>query len=718
MARRDSRMNTRHFFAWGLLGALASATWAGGSPEESMLLIDPARPDSMYIANYYMHARDIPGMNALYMNPTAVDYWAFVDENLPALFGDMANKNVRDHIDYITVAPADSFYISAPGLVSGSCSAPVTRFSISAVYTMTIHTAGILGGNMTSHRSNYYFGHDNAPWGFDSRIRWILGEPSPDNTGQYYTLGAYLGYTGERGNTVEEIIEMIDRGVAADGTRPDGTSYYMQTTDIRSEVRHDYYPTAVADMTGLGGAAEHLYAVLPTGRHDCLGIMTGLASPNIDGTDMTILPGAICDHLTSWAATFDVSSQVKLSRWIANGASGSWGTVEEPCAIAGKFPHPRVFIYYCQGLSLGEAYFRSAEYLPFQGLLYGDPLTRPFAYLPTVNVADAPAGPVSGVIALTPTATTTHPTARIEAFRLLVDGVTRGLAAPGEQFTLDTETLSDGWHDLRVLAYDDTIQRFTGRWIGSLTTNNRGRSATLNFPTTTGDLSTAFGFTIDAGGAGTLEKRLIHNGRVVAVDENVPLGPAVHGLTLGAGPVRVTPEVLYDDGERVRGEPIDIQIAYAAGTPSGQPPRAYSFTKYVLPSETFVVELPATFDDMNTTLSYELLTTPTQATVVTGSSSYRLMTPIEGASGTDEFTFQVHGAAGDSNIATVTLVYYACLGDLDGSHRVGLSDLAILLGNYGATSGAVYTDGDMDGDGDVDLADLAALLGYYGNICF
>jgi len=717
MTRRDSWMKTRSILAWATLVVLASAVRAGGSPEESMLLIDPSRADSMYIANYYMHARDIPGVNALYMDPTAVDYWTFVDENLPGLFGDIANKGIRDHIDYITVAPADSFYIDAPGLVACSCPVVVTRFSISAVYTMSIHTAAILGGNMASHRPNRYFGLDNAAWGFDSNTRWYLGEPSPDS-GQYYTLGAYLGYTGQLGNTVAEILDMIDRSVAVDGTRPTGTYYYMQTEDIRSTPRHGYYPTAVTDMAGLGGAAEHLYAVLPTGRHDCLGIMTGLASPNIDGEDMTILPGAICDHLTSWAATFDISSQVKLSRWIVAGASGSWGTVEEPCAIAGKFPHARAFIYYQQGLSLGEAYFRSAEYLPFQGLLYGDPLTRPFAYLPTVDVSDAPAGPVSGVITLTPTATTAHPTAQIEAFRLLVDGVTRGLAAPAEQFTLDTETLSDGWHDLRVLVYDDTTQRFTGRWIGSLTTNNRGRTATLSFPEAAGNLSTKHDFSIDVGGAGVLEERLIHNGRVVAIDENVPPGSVVHGLMLGAGPVRVTPEVLYDDGERVRGEPVELEIAYEAGVPSGEPPSAYSFTKYVLPSETFVVELPATFDDMNTPLSYELLTSPPQATVVPGSGAYRVMTPNEGATGTDEFTFQVHSAAGDSNVATVTLVYYACLGDFDGNHRVDLADLANLLSFYGMTSGAVYTDGDMDGDEDVDLADLAELLSNYGDICY
>jgi hypothetical protein len=58
-----------------------------------------------------------------------------------------------------------------------------------------------------------------------------------------------------------------------------------------------------------------------------------------------------------------------------------------------------------------------------------------------------------------------------------------------------------------------------------------------------------------------------------------------------------------------------------------------------------------------------------------------------------------------------------CPGDLDGDNDIDLTDLAILLGNYGMTSGAVYEDGDLDEDGDVDLSDLASLLGVYGTTC-
>jgi hypothetical protein len=58
-----------------------------------------------------------------------------------------------------------------------------------------------------------------------------------------------------------------------------------------------------------------------------------------------------------------------------------------------------------------------------------------------------------------------------------------------------------------------------------------------------------------------------------------------------------------------------------------------------------------------------------------------------------------------------------CPGDLDGDDDVDLSDLSILLANYGMTSGAEYEDGDLDGDGDVDLTDLSGLLAVYGTSC-
>ncbi|GMU80434.1 MAG: hypothetical protein AMXMBFR47_03050 [Planctomycetota bacterium] len=58
-----------------------------------------------------------------------------------------------------------------------------------------------------------------------------------------------------------------------------------------------------------------------------------------------------------------------------------------------------------------------------------------------------------------------------------------------------------------------------------------------------------------------------------------------------------------------------------------------------------------------------------------------------------------------------------CPGDLDGSGAISIQDLALLLSNFGTTSGAGADDGDLDGDGDVDIQDLANLLSVFGTDC-
>jgi hypothetical protein len=60
--------------------------------------------------------------------------------------------------------------------------------------------------------------------------------------------------------------------------------------------------------------------------------------------------------------------------------------------------------------------------------------------------------------------------------------------------------------------------------------------------------------------------------------------------------------------------------------------------------------------------------------------------------------------------------YEPIVGDIDGDGDVDLSDLAALLGSYGACAGDPAYDAaaDLDGSGCIDLADLAQLLANYG----
>jgi hypothetical protein len=641
-----------------LLAALACASplQAGGSPENALLVIDPTNPVSLHVGNYYRAARSIPAANVVYFSPNPGAYTTFADNTHYAFFGTLENQAIADHIDYVILTPGTEFFVAAAGLVSDACS-PVNRFAATAPFTLAFHREVILPGT-NSQISNGYFAADNTAIGFDSGTPWAGGSPNLA-VGRRYFIGAMLGYDGTLGNTLPEILAMIDRSVAVDGTHPAGTFYFMQTTDLaRSGPRHGAYPAAAQALTNLGFAAQHLFANLPPAGTSPLGIMTGLADPLIDTTAFNLVPGAFCDHLTSFAATFDIPSQTKLSRWIAKGASGSSGTVEEPCNYAGKFPHARMHVHYAQGLSLGEAWLRSLGYAPFQQLFVGDPLTRPFAHIPSVDLSGVPAGPAAGTLAFQPSATTTHPTAQIGGFELLVDGVAYAQAGPGGTLTFETTAFADGWHELRLLAFDDSSVKSTGRWIGAIEIDNHARAASLSANVSSGELSTRFEFSAAGSGASVSELRLLQGGRVVAASSTSPATLAVFGRTLGAARSRLQLEVQFSDGLLARSAPIEIEVSGTSSTPSGAAPLAFSYTKRLRNDQVGIVELPATFDDALSDGAWTLIGAPANAVILLPTSApYRFVRPNPGAQGSDSLTFQVTTPSGTSAVATVTLTY-------------------------------------------------------------
>src|SRR5439155_20914049 len=95
---------------------------------------------------------------------------------------------------------------------------------------------------------------------------------------------------------------------------------------------------------------------------------------------------------------FDNGSQTKLTEFLRYGAAGASGTVAEPLAIWMKFPLPYVHVHYAEGCSLAEAFYQSV-FGPYQLLIVGDPLARPFAKFAQVTLAAAK-GPLSGTVTL------------------------------------------------------------------------------------------------------------------------------------------------------------------------------------------------------------------------------------------------------------------------------------------------------------------------------
>lgn len=652
-------------------GLAAGQVHAGGGPENLVLIIHPANAESMYIGNYYKHARNVPDANVLYMDPWSVDFATLTSQKLAALTGTLANRGLADHIDYVLISPSPQFSVPIPGTLisSAGCPQQVTRIAISSAYTLAHLAPQINAGGQTVMRANQFFSTNDTAQAFSHSVKWLGGVPSGSASAEQYYVGCLLGHISGLANSVNEILAMIDRSVAVDGTRPPGTFYFMKTPDaIRSNPRDPHFPAAIAAIQALGGQAVQITGQwLPTGNHDVLGVVTGASDPGIDAADMTIIPGAFCDHLTSFAGTLDSALQEKMTRWIAkgsppNGASGTAGTVQEPCVfgagITGKFPHPRLHVWYYQGASLGEALFRSIQWAPFQTLFYGDPLTRPFAYLPTVTVPDAPGGTVSGTIVLTPNASTSHPSGAILTHDLYVDGLRVATVNAGQAFSLDTTTLADGHHDLRVVTYDNTTVASQGRWVGTLTTNNFGRNVTLGVNPPSGHLSTLFQATLNASGGAVSEVRLLHNGRVAAAANGAGAVFDLLGNVFGGGTVRLIAEAIYTDGKRARSAPLALPVTFANPPAGGVPnnaPVAYGHTVEVTEFAPLLLELPGS-DREDGFLLHVVIGQPAQA-VIEGTGPTVVLKPNLTATGMDTVAFVVNDGQVSSNTAFINIKY-------------------------------------------------------------
>ena len=181
------------------------------------------------------------------------------------------------------------------------------------------------------------------------------------------------------GKTISDAKKMIDNGVKSDGTQPSGSAYIMNTSDGTRSLRAKNFPTmnlgyALSDKIN----AEIVNANFVTDKEDALFYFQGIQKvENLDKNKYP--PGAVADHLTSYGGMLTDSGQMSILEFIANGATGSFGTVSEPCAYPEKFPNPTTMIKkYTEGDALIMAYWKSISQT-FQGVFVGEPMATPWA---------------------------------------------------------------------------------------------------------------------------------------------------------------------------------------------------------------------------------------------------------------------------------------------------------------------------------------------------
>ena len=311
-------------------------------------------------------------------------------------------------------------------------------------------------------RMDTQFSHFEKPHGFRSSYHWnryLL--PQPNNDSDRYYLSAMLAYTGQRGNSLPEIKYYLERSTASDGSHPKGTVYLMENGDIRAEARQPWYNDTCALLQEMGKKCEILSrgvgsrrGILPENRQDIIGLVAGTRGFKWKASNSKLLPGAIADSFTSYGGDFDNRKQTKLTEFLRQGAAGSSGAVTEPYNFPEKFPLPLMHYYYASGYSLAESWYQAVA-SPYQALLVGDPLSRPFADFssPQLTRPD-PDSPWRGEVHLY-AETSASKKNNISRLELWVDGLPVSEVAPAEPMIWDTRKVSDGHHDLRLVSVED-----------------------------------------------------------------------------------------------------------------------------------------------------------------------------------------------------------------------------------------------------------------------
>jgi uncharacterized protein (TIGR03790 family) len=307
-------------------------------PQHLALIINDDDPLSRRIAEYYLTRRHIPTSNVIHVN--------FKPGNIimrPQIF-----KALKAQVDAQVPASVQGYVLTWTAPYRVGCMSITTAFA--AGFDETFCAKGC-----KATRTSPYFNSNSQ-------------RPFTDHNWRPSIMLA--------GETFAAVKALIDHGVAADSTDPDGTAYLLSTTDKARNTRARFY-RGISMLQSDRFKVKIISGNSLKYRDDVMFYFTGLA--RIDGIDSNrYRPGAIADHLTSAGGKLTGSKQMSSLRWLEAGATGSYGTVVEPCAFVQKFPRPNIVIdRYLNGETLLEAYWKSVEW-PGQGVFIGEPLAAPF----------------------------------------------------------------------------------------------------------------------------------------------------------------------------------------------------------------------------------------------------------------------------------------------------------------------------------------------------
>ena len=558
---------------------------AGGGPENYFLVVNSRSPSSLTIANHYIALRQIPATNVFYVDwdgdKFMTDVVTFRKRILEPTLLALDARELTTHIDGIVYSSDFPYNIDFNGDLPEKDRHPAdhpTNPQVGSITGLTFYYQQVLARQAVyanlRYVSNLYwrqivedkqgtaanvYKEASETRGFRSWYGWTGTGDLTEAGGNRYLLSTMLGLTVGKGNTPAEVVNYLDRSAKVDGSRPQGTIYYTSTEDVRTKTRQPYFTLALEKLKELGVKAEIVDGIVPTDKQDIAGGMFGHANLGWDAANNTILPGAIVDNLTSYAAEMpNIGRHTLLTEFLRSGAAGSAGTGVEPSAIPSKFPSALVHVHYARGCTLAEAFYQSVA-APYQLVIVGDPLCRPWVKAPTVAVPDLSSNDaLKGKIEINPTAS--GGTREVDRFELYLDGVRIDSCANGGQLTLDTTKQSDGFHEIRVVGIESGPIETQGRLILPVTFDNNGRS--MKFTASVRQMGREQSIQLSADAPGAERIMFYSNGRKLGEvrGEKGNLNAKTSGL--GSGPVTIRAIGLGATGaaNHVLATPVTVEL--------------------------------------------------------------------------------------------------------------------------------------------------------------
>lgn len=334
---------------------------AGGSGLNVAIIINQDSTNSIQLGNYYREQRNIPPQNVFRIYwPGSNLNWTLSNYNtvlLNPFTSALTNRLLTNQIDYVVLSMDIPYRIDGDNTGNNENSTTAALFY--GFMSDTNPPCDLAAGSSNAYAGSEGIFRKTPPISFASNS-WLVTMITETN--------------------LQLAEQIIDQGVAGDSTFPTNIVWLGKSDDYARNVRFVSFDNAIFN-TRLRGNYSMMRTNTDNGYFSSpvLGYENGTYSFDILPVPF-LVPGGFADSLTSYSGEIfeNTAGATTMLKFLNDGASGSYGTITEPCDYNQKFPDPQDYFYQSRGFSLAECYYQGLTN-PYQGLVVGEPLSAAFA---------------------------------------------------------------------------------------------------------------------------------------------------------------------------------------------------------------------------------------------------------------------------------------------------------------------------------------------------